>query len=246
VTPEGGRSARGSATPSRGAVTPSRGPAPPERAATALRSDAARNRDALIDAARSVFGRRGLNAPLDDIARQAGIGNATLYRHFPTRCDLIAAVFTTALQDVVVAAERALANPDPWDAFADHFLFLCELQAKDRGMADLLTMSIPGASELEKARRQAQEGLARIVARARESGDLRPDFEIEDIGVLLMANAGLIHRTASGAPTAWRRMVAYFLDGLHDGAPAVPLPPSPGLRAVRAAMANQSAHFGCT
>jgi AcrR family transcriptional regulator len=232
MTPEGPPSGRGSTKP--------------ERAAVARRADAARNRDALIDAARSVFGRRGLSAPLDDIARQAGIGNATLYRHFPTRCDLIAAVFTSALQDVVAAAEQALANPDPWDGFAGHVLFLCELQAQDRGMADLLTMSIPGAPDLERTRRRTQEGTARIVARARESGDLRPDFEPEDLGILLMANAGLIHRTADGAPTAWRRMVAYFLDSLHDGAAAGPLPPAPGLRAVRAAMANQNAHFGCT
>ncbi len=232
MTPEGSRSTKGSTKP--------------ERAAPALRSDAARNRDALIDAARSVFGRRGLNAPLDDIARQAGIGNATLYRHFPTRCDLIAAVFTSALQDVVAAAERALANPDPWDAFAGHVLFLCELQAQDRGMADLLTMSIPGAPDLERTRRRTQEGTDRIVARARASGDLRADFVAEDLGILLMANAGLIHRTAHGAPTAWRRMVAYSLDSLRAGAATGPLPPSPGLRAIRAAMANQSAHFGCT
>lgn len=220
-----------------------RGPA--GRAVPALRSDAARNHQALIQAARVVFSQRGLDAPLDDIARQAGIGNATLYRHFPTRCALIAAVFADALGDVVDACERALANPDPWDGFAGHVQFLCALQAKDRGMADLLTMSIAGAPHLEKVRRRAHDGLVRIVDRAQQAGVLRPDFLPEDMGIFLMANAGLIHRTAERAPTAWRRLAAYFLDGVRlDGGRSTP-PPPPGLRALRAAMASQGAHFGC-
>ncbi len=214
--------------------------------ATMLRSDAARNRQALIQAARTVFSQRGLDAPLDDIARHAGIGNATLYRHFPTRCALIAAVFADALTDVVDACDRALANPDPWDGFAGHVLFLCTLQAKDRGMADLLTMTVPGAPDLEKVRRRAHDGLVRIIGRAQQAGVLRPDFLPGDLGTFLMANAGLIHRTADRAPTAWRRMAAYFLDGLRLDGRTGPLPPSPGLRALRAAMASQGAHFGCS
>jgi len=210
-----------------------------------IRSDAARNRDALLEAARSVFGQRGLDAPLDDIARQAGIGNATLYRHFPTRCALIAAVFTTTLQEVVAAGQRALDNPDPWEGFADHAMFLCEIQAKDRGMADLLTMSISGAPELEKARRQTHDDFERIVQRAQDGGVLRPDFQTGDVTLLLMANAGLIHRTADDAPTAWRRMARCYLDGLRLGGSTQPLPASPGVRAIRAAMARQGAHFGC-
>lgn len=211
-----------------------------------LRADAARNRRALVAAARTTFGQRGLEAPLDDIARLAGTGNATLYRHFPTRCDLVTAVFADTLQEVVAACERALANPDPWSAFRDHVLFLCELQANDRGLADLLTARVTGAPALERLRERAHQGLRQVAERARASGSLRPDFEPEDLALLLMANAGLIHRTAVRAPSAWRRHLAYVLDGLHRDAARTEAPPSPGLRAVRQAMVDQAAHFGCT
>jgi AcrR family transcriptional regulator len=96
-------------------------------------------RRAIIDAASELYGQRGLDTPFDDIARHAGVGNATLYRHFPSRCSLLAAVFTDTLARVVTAAEDALTIADPWDAFATHFRFLCHLQATNRGLADLLT-----------------------------------------------------------------------------------------------------------
>ena len=122
---------------------------------SALRSDAVRNRRLLVDAARSVFGERGLSAPLDEIARRAGVGNATLYRRFPTRCALVAAVFADTLRDVLAETEQALAQPDPWTAFADHLTFLFRVQATDRAFADLLTARIHGAPELEDLRGQA-------------------------------------------------------------------------------------------
>lgn len=215
--------------------------------AVILRSDAARNRDALIDAARAVFAARGLDAPLDDIARLAGTGNATLYRHFPSRCSLVAAVFTATLVDVVAACRRALADPDPWEGFASHVAYLCELQADDRGLADLLTMSVTGVAELERLRRLAYDGLVELVRRAQADGSLRPDFDPVDVPAFLMANAGLVHRTIDDAPTAWRRVLRCFLDGLRTGGGGgAPLPPAPTRRAIRAAMAGRSAHLGCS
>src|SRR5690349_13283257 len=95
-----------------------------------LRADAERNRRHLVEAARLVLAERGLEAPLDEIAKRAGVGNATLYRRFPSRGELIAAVFGDTLRDVVAATARALAEPDPWTAFAGHLEFLCGLQAQ--------------------------------------------------------------------------------------------------------------------
>src|SRR3954468_19127850 len=83
-----------------------------------LRADAARNRQAIVDAARTVFAEHGLDAPLDEIARRAGTGNAPLYRRFPTRCDLVAAVFADRMVEHRDAVEAALAVDDPWDGFA--------------------------------------------------------------------------------------------------------------------------------
>jgi AcrR family transcriptional regulator len=209
------------------------------------RSDAERNHRSVIVAARYVFGQRGLDAPLDEIARRATLGNATLYRHFPTRCALVAAVFADTLQDVVDAAQRALDDPDPWDGFVSHVMFMCQTQASDRGLADLLTTTIPGAPHLEALRKRAYQAFVRIVDRAQSTGALRADFEAEDLILLLMANAGLIHRTAETAPMAWQRLVSYALDGMRGPGSTV-APRSPGAAALKRAMADQAALFGCT
>jgi len=203
--------------------------------APALRADAERNRRLLVEAARTVFAERGLNAPLDEIARRARVGNATLYRRFPTRCQLVAAVFADTLREVVDATQRALAHPDPWPAFTDHVTFLCQVQASNRALADLLIATVPGTEELQDLRRRAYEGFVTLVHRAKASGDLRDDFHPEDVVLVLMANAGLLERTGAAAPTAWRRHLSYLLDGLH--APAgTPAPPSPGEQQIIQAM----------
>jgi len=101
--------------------------------ATRLRADAERNRAALLAAAREIFGEHGLDASLDEIARRAGVGNATLYRRFPTRRDLIAEVFAGQMTEYVELAEHALREPDPWAAFVGYLTRLFELQATEFG-----------------------------------------------------------------------------------------------------------------
>lgn len=210
----------------------------------ALRVDAERNRRQLVEAARAAFAERGLDVPLDEIARRAGVGNATLYRRFPTRCQLIGAVFADALREVVAASQQALAETDPWASFAGHVTFLCRLQAGNRALADLLTSRISGVEELERLRGQAYEGLVALIDRARASGDLRPDFRHEDIVLLLMANAGLLERTADAAPTAWERHLGYLLDGLRTPG-ATPTAPGPDQREVLGAMRALAERHGC-
>lgn len=208
-----------------------------------LRADAARNRRDIIQAARELYGRRGLDAPLDEIARLARVGNATLYRHFPSRCALAAAVFADTLGRIIDAAARALDDPDPWHAFAGHVRFLAQLQAADRGLADLLTMEVTGAPELEQLRSRAHQDFTRIAGRARASGALRADFSPEDLVLLLMANAGLVNRTAGAAPTASSRFIDLTLDGLRAAA-ATPTAPPPGRAALRRAMTNHGRTLG--
>ncbi|HWI73114.1 MAG TPA: helix-turn-helix domain-containing protein, partial [Baekduia sp.] len=85
-----------------------------------LRADARRNRDAIVAAARHAFAERGLQTSLDDIAKRAGVGSGTLYRHFPTRDDLVSAVFTERMAEHVAAVEQAQREKDPWEAFAEY------------------------------------------------------------------------------------------------------------------------------
>jgi AcrR family transcriptional regulator len=219
-----------------GEYSPYAGPVT-DAARSGLRADAARNRDAIIAAARPVFAEHGLGAPLDEIARRAAVGNATLYRHFPTREELVQAALLGPMAEYLAAAEEALADPDPWAGFRDYFLRLCQLQARDRGLADLLVTTVRTPSgELEKLRGDAFELTRNVIERAQPAGELRADFRHQDLPLLLMANAGLVQRTQSGAPDSWRRVAAFVLDGLHARA-ATPAPPAPSERAVLRAMA---------
>ena len=188
--------------------------------AARLRADAERNRTALLAAARQVFGEQGLDASLDEIARRAHVGNATLYRRFPSRRELIAEVFAGRMAEYVELAERALAEPDAWAAFVGYLTRLCEMQATDRGLSELLvTTTFDGDDRLTGLRASAQRGATEVIRRAQASGGLRRDFTRQDLVLLLSANAGVVQRSAD--PQAWRRQLILFIDGLadRDGAP---------------------------
>jgi AcrR family transcriptional regulator len=211
-----------------------------------LRADAARNRAAIVEAAREVFAEHGLDAPLDDIARRAGTGNATLYRRFPTRGDLIAAVFAEGMAEHLDAVQAALADPDPWHGFASYVKAAGAMQARDRGIADLVTMDVATAPEIERLRSRAFDGLVRLVERARSAGVLRADFTTEDVVILLMANAGVIERAHGVTADASARLIHVLLDGFRAHA-ASDGPPAPGPRRMRLAMRrNAEDRLGAT
>lgn len=216
----------------------------PQAPPTRLRADAARNRRAIIDAAGELYGQRGLDTPFDDIARHAGVGNATLYRHFPSRCALLAAVFTDTLVRVVTAAEHALTVADPWDAFASHFRFLFNLQATNRGLADLLITAVDGVPEIERLRERAHRDFVHLAQRAQTAGALRADVTPEDVALLLMANAGLIHRTADIATTASTRFADLTLDGLRSAAATPTRSPPPHTAVMRRIMREHGDQLG--
>src|SRR5436853_632876 len=161
----------------------------PERA---LRADAAGNRHRIVEAARAVFAERGLDAPLDEVARRAGVGRATLHRRFPTRDALVAAAFEERMAEYAEAARAALADPDPWTGFRGFVERVCAMQARDRGARDVLTMSFPHARGLEELRNRAYHDFVELVRRAQAAGQLRADFVPEDLVLVQMANAGLI------------------------------------------------------
>lgn len=181
--------------------------------ATRLRADAERNRAALLQAAREIFGEHGLDASLDEIARRAGVGNATLYRRFPTRRDLIAEVFAGQMTTWAHLAEEALADPDPWHGFVAYVTNICEIQATDRGLSDLLVNTTFDDDErLAGLLAAAQRGTAEVIRRAQEAGALRPDLTRLDIRMLMMANAGVAVRSPD--PQAWRRLLTLFFEGV--------------------------------
>lgn len=184
--------------------------------AVRLRADAERNRVALLTAAREVFGEHGLDASLDEIARRAGVGNATLYRRFPSRRELIAEVFAGRMTEYAELADHALRDPDAWGAFVAYLNRVCEVQATDRGLSELLTTTAFDDDErLTALKATAQRGAEAVIKRAQAAGALRPDFTRQDISLVLMANAGVVRRSPD--PQAWRRQLALMIDGLAGG-----------------------------
>jgi len=209
-----------------------------------LRADATRNRVAILSAAREVFAEQGLQAPLDEIARRADVGIATLYRRFPTRERLVAAALVGKISQYASAARQALANPDPWAGFAELVGRICELQATDRGLAELLSMTLPASAEVELLRTQAHADVIELVQRAKAAGRLRADFAIEDLMLVLIANSAIAHIAGPDAPDAWRRFAALVLDAFqHSGGETLPKPPSAAQMTL--AMARLARNRGC-
>jgi AcrR family transcriptional regulator len=201
----------------------------------ALRVDAERNRQRLITAAREMFAERGLDVAMEDIARHAGVGVATLYRRFPTRADLIAGAFEAKMTAYADAGVQALADPDPWAGFCGYVEQVCAMQAGDRGFASVLCMSFPMERQFEAERGRAYRNFLELVRRAQAAGSLRADFVAEDLAVLLMANAGVVAGTAQAAPDAWRRFAAYMIQAFSARS-AAPLPAPPTQAAMHQAL----------
>ncbi|WP_406434296.1 TetR/AcrR family transcriptional regulator [Streptomyces sp. NBC_01589] len=204
---------------------------------TGLRADAERNRDRILAAARHLFATEGLGVSMASVAREAGVGKATLSRRFATREELVNAVFADRMDAYASAVTDALADPDPWHGFAGYIHAVCAMQAADRGFADVLTMTFPAAKALEARRAEAFHGMLDLVARAKGTGYLREDFTSQDVVILLMANAGVVNATGDAAPDTWRRLVAHMLRSYATpDAPIPPLPDAPAPTALYRAM----------
>lgn len=210
---------------------------PAKQSEPGLRADAERNRDRILAAARRLYATEGLGVSMAAVAREAGVGKATLSRHFATREDLINAVFADRMDGYTAAVTNALADPDPWHGFTRYIEAVCAMQAADRGFADVLTMTFPAAKALEARRAASYHGLLELITRTQNAGHLREDFTHQDVVILLMANAGVIAATGDAAPDSWRRLVGHMLRAFaapHTDTP--PIPPAPGPAALYRAM----------
>ncbi|MFK0222725.1 TetR/AcrR family transcriptional regulator [Streptomyces vinaceus] len=212
-----------------------------------VRRDALRNRELLLAAAREAFATQGLEAPLDDIARRAGVGNATLYRHFPTRAALIDAVFRDSLRGTVDAGEEARGAADAWTALGGYLEAVFTVLATDRGANDLMTTAIEGVTSLDAVHAHNHETIALLMGRAQQDGAMRPDVTVEDLLLsLAVLGRAVPSLAAAGPPDAWRRQLSLFLDGLRAGTrPAALLPaPAPTAQELAAVLRDLGPHRG--
>ena len=177
------------------------------------RADARRNRAKVVAAAREVFAEHGLDAPMEEVARRAGVGVGTLYRHFPTKDALVLGTVQAKFEGLAEEARRLLAEePDPWLALRALLLFGGERNASDRSMADVW-----GALPAEVfTAASAESGLTAIaselVDRARAARAVRPDLVVDDIPLIMCGLGGIV---VTGHGAGWRRYLELVLEGLR-------------------------------
>lgn len=189
-----------------------------------MRADAERNAAKLRAAAAELCQERGLQVSLKEIARRAGVSHGTLYNLFGSRDALIDEVVgDLAAARLSAAATRALACADAWEGFAGYLTEVCELQATDPALGDVLTRRVPDATRLMAVCDNAYAATESIISRAHRDGSLRADFTASDLLFFLASHAPLARATAATGSAAWRRQIIFMLDGLR----------SPGARPVQ-------------
>ena len=176
------------------------------------RSDAQRNRERILEVAKEAFTRSGADASLDDIAKQAGVGAGTLYRHFPTRGALIEAVYRSEVEKLAAAERRFAETMPPLEALRTWMLLLIDYIAAKHIISPALNAVVGGPSRLyEGSRAQIQAAMDALVKRAIKSGDIRRDLDPFD---LLRALIGVSH--VSSAP-GWQQSARRLVDILIAG-----------------------------
>ena len=155
---------------------------------------------------------------MDEIARRAGVGIGTLYRHFPTRAALVEAIFAERVAEFLAVAEAALVETDAWAGLVGFLDATLEMQRSDRVLREIFLRYPPGEGRLADARQQVRRLFEQLLTQAHDQGVLRPDFGYADLTLLLWSFAPVIDATAETAPRVWRRHLHWLLDGLRPPA----------------------------
>jgi AcrR family transcriptional regulator len=195
-----------------------------------MRSDARDNRVLILAVARAAFAAEGLDVPIREIARRAQVGVATVYRHFPTKEALYADAFAEAMAMCSSIVEQGLAATDPWAGFGLVVEKLIEVHALDRGFSRAFIDRLPAFAE---DRERTQGMLLELIRRAQATGDLRPDFVLEDFVLALMANEGIRADTPQLRAAASRRFAALMIQSFRARPVTEPLPPAVRLPLTR-------------
>jgi AcrR family transcriptional regulator len=192
-----------------------------------LRADAARNRRLLLAAAADEFAERGLDASVADIARRAGLGKGTLFRHFATKDDLLAAIVLDRIDDLNAVGEQLLDAADPGDALLE-FLTVAADQQQQRDLSFLQEAGELNADVI-RARERMFRTVHKLVDRARERGAVRTDVTGTDVILLMCAPNHVTSYVPDAPPDLWRRYLSIIFDGLRpEGAHPLPHPPPAG------------------
>ncbi|MEU4692268.1 helix-turn-helix domain-containing protein [Actinoplanes sp. NPDC023714] len=189
-----------------------------------MRADAARNRALLLTAAEEAFAEHGMDASVADIAARAGIGKGTVFRHFPTKDDLLAAVMLDRMDALTAAGRGLLESADPGAALLEFLTLAADRQQRN----DMTVLQQANAvnARLTEARTAMFTLIDRLVTRARDAGAIRPDITGADVVLLMCAPGHVAGFAPNPVPDLWRRYLSIIFDGLRPaGATPLPIPP---------------------
>ncbi|MGO9821542.1 MAG: TetR/AcrR family transcriptional regulator [Solirubrobacteraceae bacterium] len=186
----------------------------PTGVARTLRADARRNREAVIAAAKKLFADRGLDVQIPDVAKSANVGVGTVYRHFATKDDLIAALVAERFERLAQKACEALEQEDAWAGISDFIHFCAQIQFDDRALCEVMG-SRPEVMDTAARAAGLPDLCDQLVKRAQRTGELRRDLSWEDIPMIACGLGQIIHASVGPTTGRWPRLVEIILDGLR-------------------------------
>lgn len=169
----------------------------------------------MLEVAREAFAECGTDLPMEELARRAGVGVGTVYRHFPNKEALLDALLADQLAMLVKRTQDALAQDDAWEAFRRLVRNGAEMQADDTAFCEVVMArkAESGSETVVRLRDELDAAMGRLLDRAKAEGRMRADFMPEDVGTMFASIAGAVRNSAT--PDAWRRQVEFTLDGLR-------------------------------
>jgi AcrR family transcriptional regulator len=187
--------------------------------ATTMRADALRNRQRILDAAREAFTELGEHAQMEDIARRAGVGVGTLYRHFKTKDVLVGELLRLKLSEFAARVRRKIEEEsDPWAAFEGGLRDQVAVMAEDAAHQNMPFAATPDATLIAApAIADLRDAWTVVIDRAKDAGVLRQDFEVDDIRTMMCGLGSMMAADARGALSYdWGRQLDLFLDGVRS------------------------------
>lgn len=181
-----------------------------------LRADARRNREKILAAAAAVFGESGLESQVEDIARRAGVGIGTVYRHFPTKDALATALAEAHFERLADTVESALEQEgDPWDVFVSAIWRAAEPAAEDVAWCELIAGHPTAIAGAARGQQRLAAATAALIARAQAGGAMRADATVQDVRAMMCGLGHVATAQRAGAGMDWRRYLEVALDGLR-------------------------------
>jgi AcrR family transcriptional regulator len=181
-----------------------------------LRADARRNHEKIVAAAAAAFAEGGLEAQVEDIARRAGVGVGTLYRHFPTKDAIVAALAEEHFARLADAVEAALGQPgDAWETFTTTIWHIAETVAADVAWCEIVGGHPTAVKDASHGQQRLATATSTLLAHAQASGAMRADVTFTDISTIMCGFGHIAAAQRAGAALDWKRYLDIALDGLR-------------------------------